>query len=166
MKKTIIVLLIALVSMLFLLSSCANDTDPKEKTLWIVTEESRISDGMNWQTEQIMKAFKKANPDVRVTLEVLPNEKEHAQERSVRLEQIRTDILAGNGPDVYLIPNETFMNDPLFKDVQQAMHNGVFADISSYYDTDTTLGKEDLVTEVMDGGVVNGARYVLPLRYT
>ena len=166
MKKSTIVLLITLVSMLFLLSSCANDTDPKEKSLWIVTEESRISDGMNWQTEQIIKAFKKANPDVTVTLEILPNEKEHAQERSVRLEQIRTDILAGNGPDVYLIPNETLMNDPLFKDVQQAMHNGVFADISSYYDADIALGKEDLVTEVMDGGVINGARYVLPLRYT
>ena len=166
MKKSTLVLLIALVSMMFLLSSCANDTESKEQSLWIVTEESRISDGMNWQTEQIVKAFKKANPDVTVTLEILPNEKEHAQERSVRLEQIRTDILAGKGPDVYLIPNETLMNDPLFKDVQQAMHNGVFADISSYYDTDTTLGKEDLVTEVMDGGVVNGARYVLPLRYT
>lgn len=166
MKKSTIVLLIALISMLFLLSSCANDTDPKEQSLWIVSEESRITDGMNWQTEQIMKAFKKANPDVTVTLEILPNETEHTQERSVRLEQIRTDILAGKGPDVYLIPNETIMNDPLFKDVQQAMHNGVFADISSYYDADTDLGKEDLITEVMDGGVVNGARYVLPLRYT
>lgn len=166
MKKSIIILLVALVSMLFLLSSCTHDTDPEERTLWIVTEESRITDGMNWQTEQIIKAFKKENPDVTVTLEILPNETDHAQERSVRLEQIRTDILAGNGPDVYLIPNETLMNDPLFKDVQQAMHNGVFADISSYYDADTTLGKEDLVTEVMNGGVVNGARYVLPLRYT
>ncbi len=166
MKKSIIILLVALVSMLFLLSSCTHDTDPEERTLWIVTEESRITDGMNWQTEQIIKAFKKENPDVTVTLEILPNETDHAQERSVRLEQIRTDILAGKGPDVYLIPNETLMNEPLFKDVQQAMYNGVFADISSYYDADTTLGKEDLVTEVMDGGVVNGARYVLPLRYT
>lgn len=159
------VALIIISSLALSFSACVPD-DPGDATLWIVTEESRISDGMNWQTEQIMKAFKKANPDVRVTLEILPNEKEHAQERSVRLEQIRTDILAGKGPDVYLIPNETIMNDPLFKDVQQAMHNGVFADISSYYDADTDLGKEDLVTEVMDGGVVNGARYVLPLRYT
>lgn len=166
MKRIAISLLAALIIVMFLLSSCANDTDPKGQPLWIVTEESRISDGMNWQTEQIMKAFKKANPDVTLTLEILPNEKEHAQERSVRLEQIRTEILAGKGPDVYLISNETIMNDPLFKDVQQAMHNGVFADISSYYDADTDIGKEDLITEVMDGGVVNGARYVLPLRYT
>lgn len=166
MKKRTALIMFLLISMLLLLSSCAHDTDAEERTLWIVTEESRITDGMNWQTQQIMKAFKKANPEVTVTLEILPNEKDHAQERSVRLEQIRTDTLAGKGPDVYLIPNETIMNDPLFKDVQQAMHNGVFADISSYYDADTDLGKEDLVTEVMDGGVVNGARYVLPLRYT
>lgn len=166
MKKLTIILFVALVLMLFMLSSCTYDTDAKEQTLWIVTEESKIKDGMNWQTEQIIKTFKKANPDVTVTLEILPDEKEHAQERGVRLEKIRTDILAGKGPDVYLLPNETFMDEPLFKDVQQAMHNGVFADISSYYDADETLEKEDLVTEVMDGGVVNGARYVLPLRYT
>lgn len=166
MKKRTALIMFLLISMLLLLSSCAHDTDAEERTLWIVTEESRITDGMNWQTQQIMKAFKKANPEVTVTLEILPNEKDHAQERSVRLEQIRTDTLAGKGPDVYLIPNETIMNDPLFKDVQQAMHNGVFADIGTYYDADTDLGKEDLVTEVMDGGVVNGARYVLPLRYT
>ncbi len=166
MRKLTVFLLVVLVLTLFLLSACAQNTDTEERTLWIVTEQSSSRDGMNWQTEQIMKVFKKANPDVKITLEILPNEKEHTQERSVRLEQIRTDILAGKGPDVYLIPNETFMNEPLFKDVQQAMHNGVFADISTYYDADEALGKEDLITEVMDGGTVNGARYVLPLRYT
>lgn len=166
MKKLSVVLLVVLVLALFSLSSCAHDTDAEERTLWIVTEKSSIKDGMNWQTEQIVKAFKKANPDVKVTWEILPDEKEQTQERSVRLEKIRADILAGNGPDVYLLPIEKFMEEPLFKDVQQAMHNGVFADISTYYDADETLGKEDLIAEIMDGGTVNGARYVLPLRYT
>lgn len=164
-KKSIIILLVALVSMLFLLSSCTHDTDPEERTLWIVTEES-VADGMNWQAKNSIKDFEKANPDVKVELEILPNEKEHTQERAIRLEKIRADILAGKGPDGYLLPNETFMSEPLFKDVQQAMYNGVFADISPYYDADGALGKDDLITEVMDGGTVNGARYVLPLRYT
>ena len=159
-------LLFVLISFLFLLCACGADPAGQEGTLWIVTEESSMEDGMTWQAEQIVKEFKSANPDVTVTLEILPNEKERSQERSVRLEKIRADILAGNGPDVYLLPNETFMDEPMFRDVQQAMHNGVFADISTYYDADVTLGKEDLITEVMDGGVVDGARYVLPIRYT
>ena len=161
-----IALLFVLLSFLFLLCACGADPAGQERTLWIVTEESSMEDGMTWQAEQIVKEFKSANPDVTVTLEILPDEKERSQERSVRLEKIRADILAGNGPDVYLLPNETFMEEPMFRDVQQAMHNGVFADISSYYDADVTLGREELITEVMDGGVVDGARYVLPLRYT
>lgn len=161
-----IALLFVLLSFLFLLCACGDDPAGQERTLWIVTEESSMEDGMTWQAEQIVKEFKSANPDVTVTLEILPDEKERSQERSVRLEKIRADILAGNGPDVYLLPNETFMEEPMFRDVQQAMHNGVFADISSYYDADVTLGREELITEVMDGGVADGARYVLPLRYT
>lgn len=166
MRKLTVLLLFVLILSLFLLAACENNSGNEQRILWIVTEQSNMEDGMNWQTEQIIKEFKKANPDVTVTLEILPDEKDRAQERSVRLEKIRAEILAGSGPDVYLLPIEMFLDEPLIKDVQQAMHNGVFADISSYYDADEALGKEELVTEVMDGGVVNGARYVLPLRYT
>lgn len=164
MKKTAVILII--VSLLLLLSSCGSEPAVGERTLWIVTEESSMEDGMTWQAEQLVKKFKAANPDVTVTLEILPDEEERSQERSIRLENIRADILAGNGPDVYLLPNETFMDEPVFRDVQQAMHNGVFADISACYDGDDDLGKEDLITAVMDGGILDGARYVLPLRYT
>ena len=165
MKKSTVFLLFVLVLTLFLLSSCSHNTHTEERTLWIVTEES-VADGMNWQAKNSIKDFEKANPDVKVELEILPNEKEHAQEREIRLKKIRSDILAGQGPDIYLLPNSTFASNPLFEDVQQSMYNGVFADISAYYDADDGLGKEELVTEVMDGGVVDGARYVLPLYYT
>lgn len=165
MKKIFVFLLVLLLSGLLLLSSCAQNTDAGEKTLWIVTEES-FADGMNWQAKNIIEDFQKANPDVKVTLEILPDEKDQPQEREIRLKKIRSQILAGQGPDIYLLPNSTFASDPLFEDVQQSMHNGVFADISTYYDADESLGKEELVTEVMDGGVVEGERYVLPLYYT
>lgn len=165
MKRRFLILICVLVSALLLLSSCAGNADTEGKTLWVVTEES-FADGMNWQTQNIIAEFKKANPDVKVTLEILPDENKQAQEREIRLKKIRSDILAGQGPDIYLLPNSTFASNPLFEDVQQSMYNGVFADISAYYDADDGLGKEELVTEVMDGGVVDGARYVLPLFYT
>ena len=164
MKKVTVIFMLIL--LLFLLSACGSEPADGERTLWIVTEESDMDDGMTWQAEQLVKKFKAANPDVTVTLEILPDEEERSQERSIRLENIRADILAGNGPDVYLLPNETFMDEPVFRDVQQAMYTGVFADISACYDGDDALGKEYLITAVMDGGVLDGARYVLPLRYT
>ena len=41
----------------------------------------------------------------------------------------------------------------------------MFTDISKYYDADNELGKDALNSTVMDAGVLNGARYVLPMRY-
>ena len=63
------------------------------------------------------------------------------------------------------LPRASDNYDMLFPDVELSMHNGLFADISAYYDGDTELGKESLVTAVMDAGVLGNARYVLPLRY-
>ena len=156
-----------IISLVVSFSACAPD-DSGENTLWIVAEAQympEMRDNTDWQIQKVVSAFKQAHKDVTVTLEFLPSEKEKPEERSVRLEQLRAEILAGSGPDVYLIPIDHRTESPLFRDVQQAMRNGVFADISSYYDADDALGKEDLVTEVMNGGVIDGARYVLPISY-
>lgn len=48
----------------------------------------------------------------------------------------------------------------------QAQTNQWFADISSYYDSDTELHTEELQKVVMDAGVVGDARYILPLGYS
>lgn len=172
MKKSVVVWILLIFSILFSLSSCTRDvpqsTEPQKKTLWIVTEPQDIAectDDMDWQIREVISDFKLAHKDVTVTLEILPSEKDKPEERSVRLEQLRTEILAGKGPDVYLMPIAPLTGSPLFKDVQQAMRNGVFYDISSYYNADDALGKEELVAEVMDGGVVDGGRYVLPISY-
>jgi len=83
--------------------------------------------------------------------------------------------MAGKGPDIFLLPTsltefETdegggFYLESLFPDVNQAMHNGLFMDISDLYDKDTELDKDGLLTAVMDAGKVGDARYTLPLRY-
>ncbi len=53
----------------------------------------------------------------------------------------------------------------MFSDVVLAMENGLFQDLSQWYDNDTELGKENLNAAIMDAGVLGGSRYVLPLRY-
>lgn len=157
-----------------------NAADSTEQTtLWVLTEIS-ATDGMNYQTEQIAKSFEEIHEEVKIKIEILPTDTE---EREVYLRQLHTQIMAGGGPDVYLLPTgETVMTDvpgesaflraaieyeiePLFKDVVQTMLNGTFTDISSYYDKDEELHKEGLRKEIMDAGLVKEARYVLPLRY-
>ena len=176
-KKKILCLLLCIL----LLYGCnqINDTSAETVTLWVVTEVSK-TDGMNYQAEMIAEQFEKEHENVSVKLEILPTEEE---ERERYLKQLRTKIMAGKGPDVYLLPTgNTLTTDlpsnssqkretleysivPLFSDVAQAMYNGIFADISQYYNEDTELQIETLNQDVMNAGVIDGERYVLPIRY-
>ena len=155
-----------------LLAGCGGE-DTGSVELWIVTEQTTW-DRMNGQVESVIKVFEKNHPGVTVRLDLLPTDE---QERSVYLQQLRTEILRGGGPDGYLLPTDntrildepkqyTYLEtEPLFADAALAMENGLFYDVSALYDADDALGKEGLNTQIMDAGVIDGKRYILPLRY-
>ena len=133
-------------------------------TFWIVMDKTV---GMIPQVEKIIDTFQANHPELQLKLQVIPTYyfQSDKDKRDAVLQEIRTAMAEGNGPDVFLLPAAQKNVEPLFVDVNLTMRDGVFADISTYYDADTELGKEDLVTAVMDAGMVDGARYVLPLRY-
>lgn len=155
-----------------MLSLAACGENAGETSLWVVTEQTTW-DRMNGQTVVLIQQFEKEHPGVKVNLDILPTGE---QERAAYLQNLRTQIVKGGGPDAYLLPTDERLIigdggysyptvEPLFADVNQAMLNGMFRDISGLYDADTALGKESLHTRVMDAGKVENARYVLPLRY-
>ena len=110
------------------------------------------------QVDKIAQSFQQAHPDVPLRIEYVPRD---AAERELYLEQLRTKIMAGQGPDVFLLDKYS----EVFSDVEQSMYNGLFLDISTYYDEDTALEKDGFAQSIMDAGVVDGARYILPLYY-
>lgn len=164
---------------MLLLCGCAGEKEQDGgRTLWVVTEVS-CSDGMNLQAEMIAKRMEKANPGLTVRLDILPTD---AQEREIVLRQLRTKIMAGSGPDVYLLPTGSTLTidyanehlhrvtqsleiEPLFLDVAQTMRSGQFLDLSALYDADAELNTGALKQEIMDAGMVGNRRYVLPLRF-
>lgn len=176
-RKTVVAVLLAVLAAL---TGCGKEKEPAR--LWVVTEQSAWN-GMNWQTEQIMEQYKKLHPEVTVELEILPQEK---TKREQYFRQLRSEISAGRGPDVYLLPTDTTLHgddwrswhlqrkvrelEPLFLDVEQVMGNGLFTDIGPYYDADKALKTEELNRAVMDAGTIQegsirDGRYILPLRY-
>ena len=185
--KKICSLLLMLAILLACFSGCGQADEPQGETemtpsstddgsivLWVLTDIT-LWDGMNSQVKDLMNAFKHNNDNITVNLEILPMD---AQERETRLEKLRAEILAGRGPDVYLLPTNNYLRlvgsnmvedsyliEPLFSDAEMTMHNGHFADISTYYDADDDLNKDGLITKVMDAGVIDDERYILPLRY-
>ena len=173
MKKIIAVFFLFLLA---LTAGCsrAEDRIPTEDTeLWVVTEKTEQY-RMNDQAARMIEAFEEKYPNVTVKLDILPTD---PVEREVTLQRLRTQIMSGEGPDAYLLPTQYSIwvgsdmdgysqdLEPIFRDVNIAMYNGLFYDISRFYDADEDLRKEELNTSVMDGGVLDGARYVLPLRY-
>ncbi len=164
---------------LIILCGCSSQKEPTGTyTLWVVTEES-CSDGMNYQAKLIVERMEEEYEGLTVKLDILPT---NEAEREIVLKQLRTKVMAGNGPDVYLLPTgntlmldhpttgnlrkiSTVQVEPLFLDAVQAMQNGLFADLQTYYAADDLLGIDALNETIMDAGVVSGRRYILPLRY-
>lgn len=182
--RRVFLLLLSLMLLLAYFSGCGKVEKPQGETetaqtddepieLWVLTDIT-MRDGMNGQARNAIETFQSENENVSINLEILPVD---AKERETRLEQLRVEILAGKGPDVYLMPTNNYLKldvavegqeyllEPLFSDVEMTMHNGHFADISTYYDADDGLNKDGLITKVMDAGVIDGERYILPLRY-
>ena len=176
-KITVLLLVLCLLSGL---GGCGiKQADENTSSLWVVTEAS-CSDGMNLQAEMIAERMEKEHPGLTVDLDILPTD---PQEREITLKQLRTKIMSGNGPDVYLLPtgnqltvdylvSETTIRqfrqievEPLFSDVSQAMRNGIFRDIQTLYQADQSIGIDSLHTQIMDGGVLDGKRFVLPLLF-
>lgn len=153
--------------LIFVFAGCNSNADEYASTsdsenvvtLWIVSESS-VNLAFDARLSEAVKQYERSHSNVTVQLELLPSEE---QERSVRLEQIRTEILAGNGPDAYLMEARGDKKQPLFADVTQSMYNGLFFDISEFYNTDTMLKTDSLNLAVMEAGTLEEARYVLPL---
>jgi len=178
MKKSVSLFFILVLS-LGLLCACAPEKTDSTPTLWVLTEQS-TSDGMNLQAKIIAERMEEKYDGLTVRLDILPT---IPQEREILLKQLRTQIMAGKGPDVYLLPTGAMITtdfpsqsswirgmvqtpvEPLFLDVVQIMRDGYFRDLQPYYENDRSLNTANLKKEIMDAGVLDGSRYVLPLRF-
>lgn len=175
----ILLLATGMLILLFALSGCGSSDTPmalsttEEVTLWVVTDET-TSDGMNHLVNLRAEKMKTIWPNVTVDVDILPSEE---AERTAYLKEVREKMAEGAGPDVFLFSTRPVLTleepkrytylrvEQLIPDVEKAMYDGLFADISQYYNGDSALGKDALNKTVMDAGTIGKARYVLPLRY-
>jgi len=162
--------LIILAAVILILSGCSSNEISSEPTsLWVVTE-ATPSNGLNAQVQYYIEQFQIEHPNVRMQLDVLPTDE---PKRTEYIKELYKTIESGEGPDIYLLPDRDILQTdhsfyqvtPLFPDMELAMRSGIFADISRLYNFDFRLGKSGLQKSVMDAGVVDRCRYVLPLRY-
>lgn len=183
MKKKIVKVLALLLAVLMALSGCSSGPSeqttvdlksdvgeiaqsPEEKTVLRVATISTDNVAFRELIGHIQSwalKFKFKHKNVNIVFESLS-----------ATERLRTELMAGKGPDVLLLPTQGYWEPlngehsvgvTLIRDVNQAMRNGIFYDITEFYDADEELNKDSFVPAVMEAGVVDGKRYVLPLRY-
>lgn len=104
------------------------------------------------------------------------------EERSDYLKKLRTEIMSGMGPDVYICfagPNYVFdlshaasegisgaWEDPIFRFPQQALERQTFLRLDKYMENSRFTDWSALPSVILDGGKYEGGQYVLPMTYT
>lgn len=83
-------------------------TMPSEEgdEFWILMEEH---EAMEFLVNELVSQFQEIHPELQIKLQVLPNGNKqgdnYKEAREILLQQLRTQIMARKGPDVYLMPS-------------------------------------------------------------
>lgn len=123
------------------------------------------------ENNQILSFAKYLHEGYDVKLEVLPDS---YAERNAELSRIRTEIMAGGGPDAFVLPADepgVYLNDGnsrevLFTNVEKAMRTGIFLPMDDLLAQSEHLYMEDHYEVIMDAGKTEMGQVVLPLAFS
>ena len=151
--------LAAILGVALCLSSCGAEKEPS-LTICTETEYAKIVD-------TLISCYNEIYPEVKFEVLKLPSKTE---EREAAVKRIQTQTMAGEGPDIFLLPTQygtDSMEDrePLFSNINKVMASDVFMDLTPYLEEDKNFQRENYQEAVLQCGVYEGKQYVLPLFY-
>ena len=155
MKNRITALILTLTMLLSALAACGH-SEPDYSQFTMPEETGKLvlyaaDNGLDTLLSPALEIFGELYPEVEVSYEICDPDEYQAR--------VREEIPAGGGPDLVLLSSITF------PDIYKTMITGVFEDLNPYFETDADITLTDFVEPVMDGGVLNGRRYLAPLNY-
>lgn len=99
-----------------------------------------------------------------VAVETLPGVGKDMTEREARLTNLRTEIMAGAGPDVYICPTQ---NDyQVFPYPRQAIEQELFLALDDYLPKAQFTDMGAFLPVLAEAGQYEGKQYLLPLAFT
>ncbi len=97
--------------------------------------------------------FQKQFPEVEIEYKLFDNaELDYAQ-------VLRTEVMAGKGPDVI------FFGPYEFQDTEKAMDAGIFFDLNPLLEKDDTFDQSQYNINILNGGMYKGKRLYIPLSF-
>ncbi len=179
-------MLLLLCCVILLCTGCTSEES--EKKLWVLIDLDNFVGEENERFFQALEYLGNFNRQ-EVNLEFLPTEQ---SEREVRLSYLRTEIMAGKGPDVFILPcyfsgwksgySLSFWNgwksadssvicgaenqEWLFPDVESAMRNQLFLPLDDFLVHAEFLDTHVLHPAVFESGRTEEGQMVLPITFT
>ena len=108
--------------------------------------------------------YQQAHPNIEITF-VSPASSDLAEREAV-ISQLNAEILSGGGPDLFIMEGYRRTESNLFPDIEKAMANGAFLDLTEAMERQGLSREEDFYTAVLDAGQWEGRQYVLPLGFS
>ncbi|MDC7291388.1 extracellular solute-binding protein [Blautia schinkii] len=100
------------------------------------------------------------HPDVKVTLKGISAAGDTVESQAER-KRLKTEIMAGEGPDLVLCTENDIMENP-----QKQMEAGLFCDLTPYMEKSEEISKENVLNEkFLQVGVYDNKQYLMPLNY-
>lgn len=147
-----------------ILSGCSEkkEEDSKIKQLNVLTEYSFEENVKSAETNMEME-----DDSVKVSVQYLP---QNEKERKTEIQKLRTQIMAGESPDVFLLDgiSETLteVKTPLLENPYQTMGSGALAPLDDFMDKDSYWRNSTYKEEFLKAGQYNGKQYIIPLSCT
>ena len=183
MKRKIALLMALLCLTIVLLPGCKEDkgqsssrrdtqktADKMEETTGLKTV-SILVDLADGTAEEITKTLNKVPGFGEDFIEVLPPLFQK-QDRDNIMTRVRTEIMAGKGPDLFLCSHRLYGYDagpddmPFFKFPVQAMSNRIFLPLDDYIEEAGNIDWDSMQPVVMEAGRNQEGQQIVPLSYT
>lgn len=120
----------------------------------------------------ILAEFQSIYPDIELEVVYLPpvNTQDGAmtEERAAALARTRTELMGGEGADIYLFFNrasEDYDSFMLFPNLERQIMGGVFHDLDFVFES-AEFDAEAYIPSLQEAGIYEGKSYILPLSYT
>ena len=125
-----------------------------------------INDTNRWYMDTLVEGWQEIEGGLEVEIVEIPTDGESAE---LKLSELRTEIMAGEGPDIFVLsctpPTVDASHEDLFRDLGKAMEAGMFLPLDEYISNAKYIDTSGWNQTVLVVGKTEEGQVVLPLYY-
>lgn len=162
-------LLLAAAMLCVLLPSCSLQKEAGPLRILLDVSERTVHNPTDFVFDKLLEEIAEAGGPTEVEVEYLPRT---GAERETAITRLRTEIMAGEGPDLFIISSkywwdgESPEDGPLFPIPEKAIVNGLFMPLDKYMEKAQFAQWDDFNQTVMEVGRTEKGQMLVPLSYT